>query len=46
MRADNPGLKLSQVKERVFRAWEKSPDNPKNGANPSSGVVFFITVSR
>ena len=30
VRADNPGLKLSQVKERVFRAWEKSPDNPKN----------------
>ena len=30
IRADNPGLKLSQVKERVFRAWEKSPDNPKN----------------
>ena len=30
IRADNPGLKLSQVKERVFRAWEKSPENPKN----------------
>ena len=30
VRADNPGLKLSQVKERVFRAWEKSPENPKN----------------
>ena len=30
VRADNPGLKPSQVKERVFRAWEKSPENPKN----------------
>ena len=38
MRADNPGLKLSQVKERVFRAWEKSPDNPKNRG---AAVVFY-----
>jgi len=30
VRKENPGLKLSQVKERVFRAWGKSPDNPKN----------------
>ena len=30
VRADNPGLKMSQVKERVQRLWDKAPENPKN----------------
>ena len=30
VRADNPGLKLSQVKERVRALWNKSPENPNN----------------
>jgi len=30
LRADNPGLKLSQLKERAFQNWQKSPENPKN----------------
>ena len=30
LKAENPGLKLSQLKERAFKAWEKSPDNPAN----------------
>ena len=42
VRADNPGLK-SQVKERVFRAWEESPDNPKNQA---CGCSIFIASRR
>lgn len=30
MREENPGLKLSQIKERIFQAWQKSPENPMN----------------
>lgn len=30
LKVDQPGLKLSQYKERVFAAWQKSPDNPNN----------------
>merc|ERR1712135_55261 len=30
VKADNPGLKLSQVKEKVQKLWDRSPDNPKN----------------
>lgn len=30
VRADNPGLKLSQVKEIIFKAWQKSAENPVN----------------
>ena len=30
LKDENPGLKLSQLKERVSKAWEKSPDNPDN----------------
>ncbi|EOD19839.1 hypothetical protein EMIHUDRAFT_458662 [Emiliania huxleyi CCMP1516] len=30
LKEENPGLKLSQLKERVSKAWEKSPDNPDN----------------
>ncbi len=27
---DHPGLKLSQYKERIFDAWQNSPENPRN----------------
>lgn len=30
MREDFPGLKLSQYKDKIFKAWEKSPENPMN----------------
>ena len=30
LKEENPGLKLSQYKERVQKAWEKSPENPAN----------------
>jgi hypothetical protein len=30
LRADIPGLKRSQYKERIFKAWQKAPENPKN----------------
>eukprot|EP00966_Prymnesium_polylepis_P110917 2565816-Prymnesium_polylepis.2 len=30
LKVDQPGLKLSQYKERVWQAWQKSPDNPMN----------------
>ncbi|TMW65499.1 hypothetical protein Poli38472_008141 [Pythium oligandrum] len=32
-RADFPGLKLSQYKDRIFEAWKKSPENPMNQAS-------------
>ena len=25
-----PGLKMSQYKDKCFKLWEKSPENPKN----------------
>ena len=30
IRAELPGLKLSQYKERLFARWKKSPENPMN----------------
>eukprot|EP00928_Gymnodinium_smaydae_P046608 TRINITY_DN31059_c0_g1_i1.p2 TRINITY_DN31059_c0_g1~~TRINITY_DN31059_c0_g1_i1.p2 ORF type:complete len:209 (+),score=87.71 TRINITY_DN31059_c0_g1_i1:75-701(+) len=27
---ENPGLKMSQAKERAFKMWERAPENPKN----------------
>lgn len=28
--AENPGLRLSQLKERLFKQWQKAPENPLN----------------
>ncbi|KAL1530278.1 hypothetical protein AB1Y20_001190 [Prymnesium parvum] len=30
LKEEQPGLKLSQYKERCWQAWQKSPDNPQN----------------
>mmetsp|Transcript_32384 Transcript_32384/g.41606 ORF Transcript_32384/g.41606 Transcript_32384/m.41606 type:complete len:196 (+) Transcript_32384:214-801(+) len=30
MREEHPGLKLQQYKQKIFKLWEKSPDNPMN----------------
>lgn len=30
---DNPGLRLSQLKELIYKAFQKSPENPFNQAN-------------
>ena len=30
LKAENPTLKRSQLKEILWREWQKSPDNPKN----------------
>lgn len=30
IRAEQPGMKLSQYKERLFSEWKKSPENPMN----------------
>lgn len=32
VKADYPGLKLSQYKEKIFQMWKKSPENPANQA--------------
>jgi hypothetical protein len=30
MKSDYPGLKKSQYQERIFKLWQKSPENPMN----------------
>mmetsp|Transcript_41963 Transcript_41963/g.110868 ORF Transcript_41963/g.110868 Transcript_41963/m.110868 type:complete len:201 (-) Transcript_41963:50-652(-) len=30
IKEENPGLKTSQMKEKAFKMWERSPENPKN----------------
>eukprot|EP00743_Colponemidia_sp_Colp-15_P001685 GILK01001841.1.p1 GENE.GILK01001841.1~~GILK01001841.1.p1 ORF type:complete len:235 (+),score=56.30 GILK01001841.1:50-706(+) len=30
LKAENPGLKLSQLKQLLFKQWSKSPENPLN----------------
>jgi len=30
LKAENPSLRLSQLKQLVFEEWKKSPDNPMN----------------
>lgn len=30
MRKENPGLKRSQLKQAIFKQWQKSPENPMN----------------
>ncbi|KAI8975512.1 hypothetical protein BDF20DRAFT_836902 [Mycotypha africana] len=32
-KAENPGLRLSQLKELIYKAFQKSPENPFNQAN-------------
>lgn len=32
LKAQNPSLKLSQLKQLVFKSWQKSPENPINRA--------------
>lgn len=42
LREENPGLKRSQLKERLFDMWKKSPDNPMNQAH----VAYNETVQK
>eukprot|EP00413_Alexandrium_margalefii_P026365 CAMPEP_0204579270 /NCGR_PEP_ID=MMETSP0661-20131031/43394_1 /ASSEMBLY_ACC=CAM_ASM_000606 /TAXON_ID=109239 /ORGANISM="Alexandrium margalefi, Strain AMGDE01CS-322" /LENGTH=233 /DNA_ID=CAMNT_0051588267 /DNA_START=74 /DNA_END=776 /DNA_ORIENTATION=+ len=35
---ENPGLKMSQAKEKAFKMWERSPDNPKNQEKEAAWV--------
>ena len=30
LKAENKSLKLSQLKQMVFKEWQKHPDNPLN----------------
>lgn len=30
IKADNPGLKINQAKDKCWKMWERSSDNPKN----------------
>jgi len=36
MKTDYPGLKQSQYKERIFKLWQKSPENPLNWSQVES----------
>ena len=33
VKAQNPSLKLSQLKQIIFKEWQKSPENPINKVN-------------
>mmetsp|Transcript_7507 Transcript_7507/g.14855 ORF Transcript_7507/g.14855 Transcript_7507/m.14855 type:complete len:413 (+) Transcript_7507:204-1442(+) len=33
LRAENPGLKRSQLKDHAWKLWQKSPENPANQVN-------------
>lgn len=33
IKAQNPSLKLSQLKQMIFKNWQKSPENPLNKVN-------------
>lgn len=35
VKAEFPGLRLSQYKEKIWQLWKKSPDNPANQVPPS-----------
>lgn len=37
MRKENPALRLTQVKQLLWKKWQKSPENPFNQA----GVVAY-----
>jgi hypothetical protein len=30
VKSENPSLKLSQLKQIIFKNWQKSPENPMN----------------
>ncbi|KAJ2487834.1 hypothetical protein IWW37_005094 [Coemansia sp. RSA 2050] len=30
LRTENPGLRLGQIKDLIYKAWQKSPENPLN----------------
>ena len=34
VKADYPGLRLTQYKEKIFAMWKKSPENPQNNPLP------------
>lgn len=33
IKAENPSMRLSQLKQLLFKEWTKSPDNPLNRQN-------------
>ena len=41
LRQENPGLKLSQLNERIFDKWQRSGENPKNQKSRSGPVGVF-----
>ncbi|XP_055388856.1 coiled-coil domain-containing protein 124 [Condylostylus longicornis] len=34
LKSENPTLKRSQMKERIWKQWQKAPENPMNQAQP------------
>lgn len=30
LKEENPSLRLSQLKQMIFKEWQKSPENPLN----------------
>ncbi|KAJ3252148.1 hypothetical protein HK103_001801 [Boothiomyces macroporosus] len=51
LKAENPSLRLTQLKELLFKEWQKSPDNPMNQAHleydtKKSDAKEFISTAR
>lgn len=42
LREQNPGLKLSQLKDRIFENWQRSSENPKNQKRPAGAPATFF----
>lgn len=36
IRAEEPGLKRSQIRDRIFKLWQRSPENPMNQARAAA----------
>ncbi|KAJ2056195.1 hypothetical protein GGI17_006321 [Coemansia sp. S146] len=50
LKAENPGLRLTQIKDLIYKAWQKSPENPLNQSqvahNASQAEVSAVIKSQ
>lgn len=50
LKAENPSLRLTQLKQKIFEEWKKSPDNPMNkdkvAAYNSKQIILYERQSK
>lgn len=44
MKAENPHLRQSQIKNKVFKMWKKSPENPMNQESLGAWVLVLLVA--